>query len=115
MPAFGDLAPRYIKGKTKLTGDLRGPTGLDFRARGGATATEIVGTYNTPRGQYINAPLLVPGQRDVKRLLKGKKATHSQVVRGIKYAKKQGASRYNSIPEAEAVEQERHKRLEKEF
>lgn len=113
--AHPDLAPRYVKGPSKLPDDLKGPTGMDYRARGGKTATEMAVTVTTPKGKAMNVPTLVPGQRGTKQLLKGRRPTSAQVARGIKYAKKAGAPRYGSVDEALSAERRRHERLESEY
>lgn len=110
-----DVPKKLIIGKSALPDDLKGPTGKDYRAKGGAVATEIVGTFDTPKGKFINAPLLVPGQTEVKRLLKGKTPKHEQVVRALKYAKKNKAERFDTVEDAENAEMQRHEKLEKYY
>jgi len=105
---------KLVKGESKLPESLKGPTGKDYRTKGGGTATEVVGTFNLPKERgYINAPLLVPGQTETKRILKGKKPKRDQVVRAVKYAKAHGAKHYKTISDAESAEERRHKKLEK--
>lgn len=107
-------SPKLVRGPSKLPESLKGPTGKDYRTKGGGTATEIVGTFDLPKERgYINAPLLVPGQTEAKRLLKGKKPKREQVVRAVKYAKAQGAKRYKTLEDALSEEERRHKKLEK--
>lgn len=102
---------RLIKGPTGLPEALQGPTGLAFRAKGGKTATELVGTFDAPGG-YINAPLLVPGQQNVKALLKGRPPTKDQINRGIAWARQQGAPIFPNLTGALMDEYARHGLLE---
>lgn len=104
---------KLVKGESNIPERLKGPMGKDYKTRSGQTATEVVGTYSTPRGEYINAPLLVPGQTETKRILKGKRPKHEQVARAVKYAKAHGAKRFKTLDDAEAAEDRRHKKLEK--
>lgn len=102
--------------RTRLPADLAGPTGLDFRTPGGATATELVNTFGPERdGKFYNVPMLVPDQVDMQALLAGQPPTAEQRRIAIQWAQKNNVPGYTTLDAALGAEQARHKRLDAFF
>lgn len=80
------------------------PAGKVYRHAGGhSTHLNII--MDAPNGDgYIVTPLLVPGQKDVGRLLRGERPTQEQVDAAMEYARQQGTTTYPTVKDAQAAE-----------